>query len=87
MCGKKPVKFLPVKPKKTKNTANYYQCLLNASLNNGFKGRKISSVCRNCKNNPTDLLADRNQQIQLLMTAYEQLGSSLKSLLTPLNYD
>ena len=80
----KPTNFLTIKPKKSKQTANYYQCMLNESIK-GFKGKRISQICRSCKQNPNDLLSERNNQINLLMNAYEQLGSSLRNLLTPLN--
>ncbi|WNE40207.1 MAG: hypothetical protein GBAus27B_000274 [Mycoplasmataceae bacterium] len=69
---------------KNKNTSAYYNCLLNASLNN-FNGQTISQVCRGCKLNGNDLNSQRNQEITQLMSAYEQLGSSLRSLLTPLH--
>lgn len=90
MCEKnQAVKIFPapvVKTKKPKNSTGYYQCLFNASLN-GFNGQRITTACRNCKNNSNDLNSQRNQEITNLMSAYEQLGSSLRNLLAPLTHD
>jgi hypothetical protein len=84
MCNK-PIQVLPqpVKPKKKKSTPAYYQCLLNESLQ-GFK-QPITKTCRICKLNSSNLAQQRNQEIQSLLTAYQQIGQSLHSLLTPLN--
>jgi hypothetical protein len=89
MCNQPTIKTFPRKeppaPVK-KNTPAYYQCLLNESLA-GFSGQKITAVCRNCKKNSPNLAEQRNQEIQVLMRAYEQMGQSLRNLLTPLAYD
>jgi hypothetical protein len=85
MCQKK-VKVFPQSVKKPKNTPAYYQCLLNESLS-GFRGQRITQACQNCKVNSADLAKARNQEIENLMLAYQQLGQSLKNLLTPLAND
>jgi hypothetical protein len=83
MCNKQPVKTFPPREEKVKkNTPAYYQCLLNESLN-GFNGQRITKACQNCKLNSTQLAQQRNNEIQLLMTTYEQMGNCLRNLLTP----
>jgi hypothetical protein len=82
MCQKVKTFPTPVK-KKTKNTPAYYQCLLNESLS-GFS-QPITKTCQNCKLNSTQLAQQRNSEIHLLMSAYQQMGESLKNLLMPLN--
>jgi hypothetical protein len=88
MCQKQNIKTFPRKeppaPVK-KNTPAYYQCLLTESLA-GFT-QPITKICRNCKKNSPNLAEQRNQEIQALMSAYEQMGQSLRNLLTPLTND
>ena len=83
MCDKQSIKVFPLKEKKPKkNTVAYYQCLLNESLN-GFQ-QPITKTCQNCKQNGSQLVEQRNNEIANLMSAYRQMGASLQSLLTPL---
>lgn len=87
MCKQpKSVKVFPfseTKPKKNKNPAAYYQCLLTESQA-GLAGRPITEVCRKCKTNSVSLAHNRNQQINNLLTAYRQIGEALSELLVPI---
>ena len=86
MCNNNTPKVFPSPVKKEKpkqKTTAYYQCLLNESLNN-FHGQKITQACRNCKVNGANLASQREQEIHSLLTAYQQIGASLRNLLTPL---
>ena len=87
MCNNNATKVFPQPVKKEKpkqkSTPAYYQCLLNESLN-GFNGQKITQACRNCKVNGANLASQREQEIHSLLTAYQQIGASLRNLLTPL---
>lgn len=90
MCNNNTIKTFPLpvkkeKPKK-KSTSAYYQCLLNASLNN-FHGQPITKACRNCKQNSANLASERDNQIHTLMSVYQQMGNCLRNLLTPLTND
>ena len=86
MCNNQPVKVFPVKTPKKKNTPAYYQCLLNASLNN-FHGQPITKACQQCKQNSPHLAQSRNNEIHTLMSVYQQMGDCLRNLLTPLTND
>ncbi len=86
MCNKNSVKVFPSKEQKVKkNTADYYLCLMHQAQK-GFS-QPITKTCRECKVNSVNLVEQRNNQIQLLMSAYEQMGASLRALLTPLEND
>jgi hypothetical protein len=88
MCNNNAIKTfpLPANKEKKKSTPAYYQCLLNESLNN-FHGQKITQACKNCKQNSANLANERDNQVQVLMTAYSQMGECLRNLLTPLTND
>jgi len=87
---KKPNLPIATKPTKRKSTPEYYQCLLTQAQSNWFdpvlgKKKKITACCKECKTNAPKLLAQRAQQIQKLITSYQQVGDSLKRLLQPIN--
>ena len=75
----KPTKKLTL-PKK--NPSAYYGCLYEQAQA-GFPN-KITACCQKCKHQGTALAALRNQEIKTLVTAYQQVGQSLKKLLQPI---
>lgn len=92
-------KSLPVVVKTTKkkskrsktktSTIDYYNCLLTQAQNDWFDPttglkKKISSCCKDCKHNAPKLQAYRTQEINQLITSYQQVGASLKKLLKPI---
>jgi len=88
MCNQSPTKVFPepVKKKVKKNTADYYLCLMHQAQQ-GFQ-KPITKACQECRLNNTGLTDQRNQEVANLMSAYEQMGTCLRNLLTPLaNHD
>lgn len=77
------MKVFPLKERKTnqkKNTPAYYQCLLQESLS-GFKKQPITKACQGCKRNSSQLVQQRNSEIQHLLTAYQQIGVFFKEFI------
>ncbi|KLL04802.1 MAG: hypothetical protein MRERV_4c077 [Mycoplasmataceae bacterium RV_VA103A] len=99
------IKNLPAlkKPKKTKtkkvkpSPVDYYNCLLTLAQQNWFdpvlgKKKKITACCKECRTNAPALREKRTQEIQKLITTYQQFGNSyqqfgesLAKLLKPLH--
>lgn len=48
------------------------------------KKTKITQCCKDCKVNAPQVNKNRTQEISKLITAYHQVGESLKKLLKPL---
>jgi hypothetical protein len=48
------------------------------------KKKKITACCSNCKTKAPQLNQIRTQEISQLITAYHQVGESLKKLLKPI---
>ena len=78
------------KSKKSKASAiDYYNCLLTQAQNDWFDSttgtkKKITACCSDCKHNAPKISAYREQEINRLITSYQQVGESLKKLLKPI---
>ena len=91
----KPTKKLSLPTlKKTKSTkpspVDYYNCLLTKAQTDWYdpttgQKSKITACCKDCKLNAPKLQAVRTQEVQKLITSYQQVGESLKKLLKPIN--
>jgi|ERR1044071_2455807 hypothetical protein len=82
----KPPKNLPVKH----SPVDYYNCLLNYSQQDFYdpvenKKLRIHACCKKCKQRAPSLNNLRSQELKKLITAYQQVGDSLKKLLKPIN--
>ena len=79
--AKKAVKTTSIVPaKKTKNTPVYYQCMSACCQ----KGKKITQVARECKQNSPALIAHRTKQVKELQKALSVVQKFAKSLETVL---
>jgi len=67
------------KKKTKKDPVAYYGCL-SAYAQKGFP-TKITTCCKNCKQNAPILLAQRQSEIKKLITSYRAVGESLSKLL------
>ena len=68
----------------------YYNCLLTKAQSGWYdpttgQKKKITACCRECKLNAPALTEQRGKELAKLITAYQQVGESLKKLLKPLN--
>ena len=78
---KKAVRNPSIVPvKKTKNTPVYYQCMSACCQ----KGKKITQVARECKQNSPALIAQRTKQVKELqkaLTVVQKFAKSLEAVL------
>ena len=85
------VKTTKKKTKKPKpSPVAYYNCLLTKAQSGWYdpttgQKKKITACCRECKLNAPALNEQRSRELAKLITAYQQVGESLKKLLKPLN--
>ena len=77
---KKPITNLPAKSKSPKNTPVYYQCMSACCQ----KGKKITQVARECKQNSPALIVQRTKQVKELQKALTVVQKFAKSLETVL---
>jgi len=68
------------KPTRLKDPASYYHCLCQQAQA-GFRGKKITQACQECKHSAPLLGIQRKKEVQKLVGAYKQLGISLSKLL------
>ena len=77
----KPASALTLKPTTKKiSTLDYYHCLCQRAQT-GFRGKKITQACQECKHSAPLLGIQRKKEVQKLVGAYKQLGISLSKLL------
>jgi carboxypeptidase C (cathepsin A) len=89
---------LPVVAKTTKKKTKkpktspvaYYNCLLTKAQSGWYdpttgQKKKITACCKECKASAPTLNEQRSKELAKLITAYQQVGESLKKLLKPLN--
>ena len=90
----KKKKILPKPTKKTKRTkpspVGYYNCLLTKAQTGWLdpqtgQRKKITQCCKDCKMNAPTLNKQREQELNKLITSYQQVGASLKKLLKPIS--
>ncbi|MDR1670583.1 MAG: hypothetical protein LBR43_02585 [Spiroplasmataceae bacterium] len=72
-------KIFPAKLDKKQKTEGYYQCLCQETQK-GLKGSIIQAT-KFCKNNSTEVVKKRNDEINKIMKSYQQIGVSLTKLL------
>ena len=85
---------LPTLTKKTTkrvktSPVDYYNCLLTQAQANWYDPttgtkQKITACCKNCKMNAPSLNKQREQELNKLITSYQQVGASLAKLLKPI---
>jgi len=82
---KKPTRALvKSKPKPTKNTLAYYQCL-GHQTQQGLKGKRITQACHDCKHNAltinAKMSAQKTKAVKKIKDGYEELGRGLSELI------
>ena len=94
--SKKQIISVPALPKTAKHSpksktspTGYYKCLLTQAQNNWLdpvtgQKKKITTCCRDCKQNAPALNNQRDQELVKLITSYKQVGDSLGKLLRPI---
>ena len=86
-----PVVKTTQKTKKPRaSSIDYYNCLLTQAQQDWYdpttgKKKKITACCKECKVQAPALNKSRTQELTKLITAYQQVGNSLKKLLKPIN--